>query len=263
MNEQTLLNQEDDLPQSDPNKDYYAELVGENKKFKDNQSLAKSKFESDQYVKILEKRMDDLREDYLTVRKENTTRARLEDLVDQIAKNRTSSDNTPANDDNKNQPPTVDPTQIKSLISEEYRTIRQQEREVDNWNMVKDKLQQRYGKNYGEAVKQQIEDLGLTEQDLNAMARRQPKVLIKTLGLDREQPRQDTFQSFPRSEQRRDTFAPTGAPVRSWSYYQNLKKTDPNIYYDRKTAIQMQQDAIELGEKFRDGDYFVKGLHEN
>jgi hypothetical protein len=127
--------------------------------------------------------------------------------------------------------------------------------------MVREKLQSTYGQNYKESVKKQIEDLGITETELNDLARRSPKLLIKTLGLDKE-PSKDNFFSPPSSQQRRDNFAPTAAPQRTWSYYEDLRKKDKNLYFDRKTAIQMQKDAIELGDKFYDGNFYVKGLHE-
>lgn len=260
MTQENLLNQEDLPPTIDPNTDYLAELVGEGKKFKDQKDLAKGKFESDQYIHILERRLDDMRGDYLKMREENTTRARLEDLVDKITKERqASSDTTTANEDRTQ--PQYNPEEVASLVSNKIQEYESTKRQTENFDMVKTKLQQRYGSNYKEAVKQTIEELGITEQELNDMARKQPKVLIKTLGLDQEQ-RREGFQAPPHSEQRRDNFAPSSTPKRTWSYYQNLKKQNPDLYLDRKTAIQMQQDAIDLGETFRDGDYFVKGLHE-
>jgi hypothetical protein len=41
-----------------------------------------------------------------------------------------------------------------------------------------------------------------------------------------------------------------------------MKKKDPMAWLDKKTAIQMQEDAIRMGDKFYDGDYFKAGLHE-
>ena len=93
------------------------------------------------------------------------------------------------------------------------------------------------------------------------MARKRPKALLKILGVDRE-PRQDSFQSPPQNQRRSDGFAPRGAQKRTWAYYQELKKANPQLYFDPKIAVQMQKDAIELGEVFRDGDYYRTGVHE-
>lgn len=254
---ENLLNTEDDnLPDVDPNKDYYAELVGENKKFKDNASLARSKFEADQYIEILKRRQDDLRADYLQLKEDNDSKAKLQDLINQISKERqTSSDNTPANDD---QQLALDPNQIKSLVSEEMQRQRTTEKQDSNFELVRSKLQERFGKNYKTLVKQQIDELGITESELNELAKRQPKLLLRTLGLD-QQVQQEQFTAPPRNQHRSDTFSPSANKQRTWSYYQDLKAKDPNAWLDRNTAIQMQKDALELGDKFKDGDYFKYG----
>lgn len=251
---------EEDNFEIDPNKDYLAELVGDNKKFKDIKDLARGKYEADQYIEIMKKRQDELRTDYLKMREENTTRAKLEELIDQLQKKQlASNEHTPVKEDDK---PPFDPSTLDSLVSTKIQENETNKRHQSNFDLVKEKLQQRFGTKYKEAVKQQIDELGITEAELNDMAKRQPKVLIKTLGLDQE-PERDSFQSPPRSSQRKDTFAPVGAAKRTWAYYQDLKQKNPNIYFDRKTAIQMHNDAIELGEAFRDGDYYVRGLHDN
>lgn len=258
MTNQDNLLTDDGLPVVDPNKNYLEELVGEGKKFKSQEDLARSKFESDQYIKILEKRSDDLRADYLKTREENTTRASLEELIEEFKKQKLTSNETPLVKEEK---PPFDPKDLDSLVSTKIQEHEATKRQAENFNTVREKLQQRYGQNYKEAVKQQIEDLGITETELNEMARKVPKVLIKTLGLDREtQP--DNFQSPPRSSQRNDSFAPTGGKKRTWAYYQELKKSDPGLYHDRRTAIQMQKDLLELGEAFQDGDYWKPGLHD-
>jgi hypothetical protein len=42
---------------------------------------------------------------------------------------------------------------------------------------------------------------------------------------------------------------------RTWSYYENLRKTDQRKYIDPKTQKQMFQDRMELGESFMDGSF--------
>lgn len=256
-----LLEQGEDLPQDiDPNKNYLVELVGEGKKFKSPEDLAKGKYEADQYVEILKRRLDTLTEDYKTVREENVTRAKLEDVVKQMIEQKqlTSSADTQANEEH--QKPTIDPKDIESLVSNKIQEIRTSERQQENFNLVRDKLQQRYGKNYKEAVQQQITELGITETELNEMARRTPKLLMKSLGL-LDKP-SDPFSAPPRSQSTQTSFTPSGPTKRTWSYYQELRKKDPNAWLDRKTAVQMQKDAIELGDEFMDGDYFLPGVHE-
>jgi len=59
-----LLNQDPPAePLFDPNKNYYEDLVGQDKKFKDNETLAKAKVQSDIFIKHLERQQDELRKD--------------------------------------------------------------------------------------------------------------------------------------------------------------------------------------------------------
>ena len=240
---------DDNLPEADPNKDYLTELVGEGRKFKDQQALAKSKYEADQYIEILKRRLDEGRAAFLKEREENTTKASLEELTKRIEERLKSNAETEV----KSETNQFDPKQIESLVTTKLLEHEVTRTETNNFNLVKGKLQQRYGENYKEALGKQIEELDMTEATLNEMARRQPKVLLRTLGLDKDSEQQQ-FQSPPRG-QRSNAFTPSGPAKRTWSYYQNLKKTKPDIWFDRSTAIQMQKDAIELGEAFQDGDY--------
>jgi hypothetical protein len=258
MADDNLMMEDDTPPQLDPSKDYFAELVGEGRKFKDPQTLARSKVESDNYVKILERRIDAIREDYLKVKEENNTSKRLEDLIDQMSSKSQDRDNTQQRQEERQ--PTVDLKQIESLVSSKIQEDYASRQQSANFNTVKEKLKERYGENFKARLEEQLEDLGITEKDLNDMARRQPKVLIRTLGLDK-QPEREQFQSPPYSSQRSDSFSPSSPKKRTWAHYQKIKAENPKAWLDPKIAVQMQKDAIEQGDAFYDGDFYKPGLH--
>lgn len=241
-----------DLPPIDPNKKYLEELVGENKKFKDLESLARGKYESDTYIPLLERKLDQMREDYKKLREDSTAQATLKDLIEKMSKQPlASSELPPANEVVQ---PKYNPDEIKNLITSEIKQSKADEKRRDNYNLVKDKLTERYGSNYPTVLSKQIDELGITGEELTEMAMRSPNVVIKTLGLD-TQPQQEGFQSPPRSNLRNDSFSPKGKDKRTWSYYQELKKTNPNLYNEREINLQMQKDYAELGSAFEDGDF--------
>jgi hypothetical protein len=246
----------DDTIEIDPNKNYFEELVGDGKKFKDQEALAKSKFHADQTIELYKRRMDEQREDILNLRKEMNTKANLEDLLKKLDQSSASREITQSNENIQ-----------KPLQDDEetfYNRIQSYERKKkadENFNTVKNKLTEQFGENYSAVLKQRSTELGLPIEDIDALARKSPTAFFRTLGLD-QQPQQETFTTPPRSQQRRDNFAPSGRKERTWSYYQELKAKDPMLYYNPKIAVQMQQDAIELGEAFRDGDYYKPGLHD-
>lgn len=250
---ENLLDGGEDLPIIDQNKDYLAELVGEGKKFKDQKELAKGKYEADQYIETLKKQQDELRADYLKLREESAATAKLEELISQLDSRQkpNGNENTQVPDVNK---PVVDPKAIESLVSSKIEEYNQTKKQETNYNQVKTKLIERFGNNYQNALKEQIDELGLTVEDINTLARKSPAAFFRTLGLD--QPVQtDTFQSPPRSTQRSDSFSPKGSPKRTWSWYQDLRRTNPTAYYDPKTTIQRHKDYEELGPAFEDGDF--------
>ena len=236
--------------QMDPNKSYLEELVGEGKKFKDQETLARSKWESDSYIKILERRLDERANDYKSLKADYDSRASLQELIEQAKQQFTSSETPPAIGEQK---PAIDSQEIQSLVSKSILEHENTKRQTENYNQVVSKLRERYGNNYQANLKSQMDALDLTESEINDMARNRPKVLFRTLGLDQEVQREN-FQSPPRSDRRSDSFAPQ-VKERTWSYYQELKKANPNLYNDPQTNIQMQQDYIRLGDKFEDGNF--------
>lgn len=248
------------------NVDYRAELFGPGKKFDKTKypttdeweaAVARGKWEADQTVSFRNQRMDELKADYLRLKEDYDSRAKLEEvetrLMDQLTNRQlTSSDNTKAKEDVKQ--PAIDPNEIKSIFANEYQAQKRAEKESENFNQVRSKLKEKFGDNYPRVLQEQIDTLGLTKEFVDDLARKHPTVLFKTLGLDQEQTK-ETFQSPIQSNRRNDNFAPSAPKQRTWSYYQDLKRKDPKEYLNQKTQVQMQQDAINLGDAFKDGDY--------
>jgi hypothetical protein len=233
----SLISDTPAIPEIDPDKNYLAELVGEGKKFNSPEDLARGKYEADAFIRMKNAEYDKLREDYLNLHEQFQARASMEQLVDRLSTAQPQNrENTDA--DNK---PAYDPREIESLISSKYQEFETQKTSQQNFRLVQDKLQERYGANYSSIVKQQIDNLGLTKEFVDDLARKHPQVLLKTLGVY-DQPATENFQSPARSSVRSDHFAPQ-TPKRDWAYYENLRKNSPAIYTDPKTQLQMHEDA--------------------
>lgn len=245
---------QDNLLPLNENTDYFAELVGENKKFKDEKALAKGKYEADLYVKSLEKSLDEMRSDYEEARKQNMAGARLEELIDRLNKssNSNSEQNPPAKEDG-NTPNTVKPEDFNKLIEAKIAETKVREKEEANYENVQAKLRERFGNNAANVLEQQRQTLGLSVDDTKALARKSPAAFFRLMQLDQTQ-QQDGFQSPPRSNIRNDNFLPN-VQKRTWSWYQDLKKKDRALYYAPKTIGQMHRDHAELGREFEDGTF--------
>lgn len=251
---ENLFETQDTEIEIDPNKNYLEELVGDGRKFKTVDDLAKGKYESDLYINSLTKNLDELREDYMKLRSEYTARASLQEMVDQLSKDRqlTSRDDT---DDSKedDKPGLVDLTQIDELVSKKIQEKEVQRKQEENFNTVKARLVERYGKNFANVIKEQQEVLGLSTDYVNSIARSSPQAFFRLMGLDTDN-KQNTFQSPPRS-QRSDSFSPRLPEKRTWSYYEKMRKDNPTLYNDPKTHVQMHKDRVELGQEFEDGSW--------
>lgn len=243
-------------PAFDETKNYFEDLVGEGRKFRDEKELAKSKVLGDLYIKDIVRQKDELANSYIELKAQYDAQAKLVDLVDRIGDQKRTN-----NDDTLNVIKNVPDNSIDldSLDKRFEQLLSKREKvQIENENLKKSQkmLKEGLGDNYVNVIRSRIDDLDLSEEDVNALAKRSPKTLARVLGIELEQKSNtpNMFQSPPVSQRRSDTFKPA-VQKRTWSYYQEQKKTNPRIFLDPKIAIQMHDDHIALGSAFEDGDF--------
>ncbi len=234
----------------DPNKNYLEELVGDGKKFKTNEELALGKAQSDLYIKTLNERADEMREEVKRLREEAATKARLEEYIDRITN---SNNQNPAPTPAKAESPLYDPKQVESMIYSKIQESEQKKREQENFNSVVGKLKEKFGNNYQANLKNKAMELGLTDAVVEQMARTMPQVLIRSLDLDTPA---IYDRAPPRSSLRTDQFQPKGGEKRDYEFYQKLRKTNPDLYNSKETTVQRHKDAVSMGEKAFYGDSY-------
>jgi hypothetical protein len=242
--------------QVDDNTDYYSLLVGENAKFKNEKDLAKGKYIADQYVQTLESQMDSLRKDYLKEKEQNVARAKLEDLLDRLEKRQTESPNAQPTVVEQTKTPSIKKEEIDSLIDTRIQERETTRKQTENFNFVKQKLTEKYGSNYTNHLANLMAELDVSEDYLNQTARTNPKLILKTLGVDDVSPNRDPYKTTPKSAVNSTNFKPN-VEVRNWDYYMKMKETNPKQYYSPATNVQMHKDAIALGDAF-ETDHFNK-----
>lgn len=243
-------------PAFDETKNYFEDLVGEGRKFRDEKELAKSKVLGDLYIKDIVRQKDELANSYIELKAQYDAQAKLVDLVDRIGDQKRTN-----NDDTLNVIKNVPDNSIDldSLDKRFEQLLSKREKvQIENENLKKSQkmLKEGLGDNYVNVIRSRIDDLDLSEEDVNTLAKRSPKTLARVLGIELEQKSNtpNMFQSPPVSQRRSDTFKPA-VQKRTWSYYQEQKKTNPRIFLDPKIAIQMHDDHIALGSAFEDGDF--------
>lgn len=263
-----LLNDtnQNDQVQIDENKDYFAELTAPGAKFditkydndpmKAAQAIAKGKWHADATLEHRNQSYDELRNDWKQLREEYNAGPKIKEYLDQLVA-QTQHKEPSVIDVNT---PVYDPAEVEKLL-EAKMDAKLKQREIErkqeqNYRMVESKLTEHFGPNYQSALKQQVDQLGLDKDFVNTLAKDHPEVLFRTLGIGLKQS-DNTFQSPMQSTQRRDQFAPT--QKRTNSYYQKMRKDNPDLYRSPKIQTQMMQDAIALGDDFKDGDWFAYG----
>lgn len=209
------------------------------------EELLNAKAEADLYVETLKTRFDDLSRDYLEIKEREKTGMQLKELLDRLD-NPNKRDDNHEPDGNQVQPG-IKPEEIERLINDKLTAHQQAQRQNENLAKMQAKLRESFGDDYQSAYKQRLDNLGLTPEFADDLAKNHPTVFVKTFGLDQQPTR--TSPSLPRSTQRPSSFAPH-TPKRDWNYYQEMKKNDPRMYLDPKIAVQMHNDMMELGSEF-------------
>jgi chaperonin cofactor prefoldin len=221
--------------------EYLTELVGEGKKFKDLESLARGKHESDVYIKTLERQMDQLKEDYTEVRNELQARARFEELADRVKAKQTE----PHVKQPESRKPEITEDQIETIVSKKLQETETLRKQKENLEMVRARLAE-----YGDGLENKLKEVGLTGESAAQIAKSNPDLVLKALGVDK--PKDQGFTPPPKNT---TGFTPQPEQKRTWSYYQDLYKANPSLKYDRNTNVQMQKDYVALGNAFEDGDF--------
>jgi hypothetical protein len=235
----------------DPNKNYLEELVGDGKKFKDVDALARGKAESDAFIENLKLEQKNLREDYQRLLEENKTRTRLEDIIDKLSKAQEKPNDDPADTTGDNRGDTksgIDPNEINSLIDSKINETRARERAEANLKLVKDKLSETYGSKYPEALRETTEKLGLSTEEINRLAANSPQAVIELMAKATE--RFDIAP--PQNRVNSSGFTAKKPEVKNYSYFEKMRVEQPDKYNTPQIQQERWKSARELGEDFFD-----------
>lgn len=243
------------MGEENTNKNYLEELVGEGKKFKTPEELARGKAESDAFIQRLQGEL-------AGIRQELSTRQTLEQLMDKMAAekgtqqtNQQSYNQDSEGGEGKAVGKSFTEEDIARLVEERLSASEKARIHNSNLESVQKALVASFGSDYVTHLKDKASELGVSEEYLTNMAKETPKAFLKLVEASGE-PRGTTPGLFspppthglPSSN--KQGFAPTGQRKQSW--YENLRKTNPTEYWSPSTQNRMHQEAISLGEAFFD-----------
>ncbi len=232
---------EDNTPPSlDQEKDYFAELVGENSKFKTPQDLARGKVESDLFIEQLKRENAEMRNDL-------NTRIKYEEFLDRVERAKLSNaDDNQESREQAGQQSAMNPEELEQLLERKLRERDARNSASQNLAIVQNKLRETLGPNYAQRVREQAQSLGVTTEFLNNLAATQPRAFYRMLGIDAERPTTHSM-SPPRSSVNSESF--TGTKTKGKSYYDEIRKKDSGLYFSPKIQNEIFNTIKEIGEE--------------
>lgn len=231
----------DSLFNSEDTTDYLAELTKEGGKFARSkyateaemyQAIAKGKVNADRTIDMQNSRFDELRDDLLNERSENTAGKSFEQLQKTLEERRQTQQQTPIE-----QKPAEIPD-LDQFFQNKFAQIKQQEKEAANQEKVESVLRQRFGENARTTMKELMNTLELSDEEFKSLARKSPQVILNALGLNEQR---ETFEAPPRSSLRSDNFKPQ-VEIRDAVYYEKLRQENPKEYFSEKISVQRLKD---------------------
>jgi hypothetical protein len=220
---------------------FVSQLVGEGKKFKDFESLAKGKLEADKHIGEITRTLDELRaelakQDYAKTLLEqmNKTPETRQEVPDPIT--------SPSKDENT----THSASEIEALV-EEVITKKERSRTVSqNLDVVNKEMESKYGEKAGQILKTKSQELGMSLDRLKELAAESPTAFFQLIGVSTPK---TTTTMAQQSSVRSENFNP-GSQDRDFEYYQKLRKDNRSLYYSPKVQNMMLQDRERLGNSF-------------
>lgn len=208
-------------------------LVGEGKKFKTVEELAKGKLESDRFIAQLQAEKRALLE-------EKNTRERLEELVNKLSNPSPSNVPTPQAREAEN--PVTPSNGLTKEDLEKLLSERERQRTAEqNVQLVKTELEKSFGSNWKSNIAQKAKELNLSPQQMTDLASQSPQLV---LSLFNRQPA-PKVPTPPGSHLNTATLG-TNESVRDWNYYERLRKEDPKTYY----SAAVQKEVLQAWQKF-------------
>jgi len=170
-----------DVPAPAVDESILSNLVGDDKKFKSAEDLAKGKLESDRFIEQLKEENADLRGNL-------DRRLAAEDILKEIKKatGNEQDKETPSDDSGQPAPKSYELEDIVSLVDQRVTAKQEQERADRNRETANAKLVAKLGDPSKAAafLKQKSEELGVSGQWLVEVAEKSPEAFLNALGIE-------------------------------------------------------------------------------
>jgi hypothetical protein len=223
-----------------------AELVGEGKKFKSVDDLAKGKIEADGFIEKLKVENAALREALNTEADPDEILKRIGSLLQ--AKSERSTTNTPDQTSNQSQSTAAPLTEEKVL---ELLSKREQEDKIrQNINSFNANVTKAFGDKTGEVIASRLDELGMDEAQFKDLAARNPNAALRILGLKEGGVSAGSMSSSVNTEAFFGEAGKGNGEVQNFAYFTKLRRELGERYYEPHIQKQVFEARKKLGDAF-------------
>jgi hypothetical protein len=224
-------------------------LVGDGKKFKTPEDLAKGKVEADAFILTLQNQIKLMTEEVEKLGMTADRKTQLENLMSSLT-NTTNNGVTPP----ANQPQDSDNQRGTSLSHDDVVKIVEAREAAAaqgrNLAVAMSQFAKVYGEKSDEALAKIAKGLNMSVESLQDLAKQSPQAFLNVVGANSA--RDNTTRSMANHSSTSTTSLPTGGDtgVRNKAYYDNLQKTMGAWKFatDSKIQVQLHKDMRDLGD---------------
>jgi hypothetical protein len=231
-----------DLFNSDPTKvqEVLKELVGEGKKFKTVEDLAKGKLESDTFIEQLKSEQAALRLELAAKEEKVKEAATLKELMDKL-------DKAKPNSTGKEETTPLSRDELKKMFLDTVEERDKSTARTSNRAKANEVLLGKFGGDAEKAstyVASKAKELGLTKEALGELSETSPNAFTQLLGLQGTSSSQSGTVNSMKTVNT-EAFIPSGNGAKDISYYAELRKKDSKAFFAPKT----QQEIFKFGQE--------------
>jgi hypothetical protein len=239
-----------------PTNDPLAELVGEGKPFKDIAALASAKVEADQFIEKLKSENFEMRNVVKEAEEKLSRSSTTAEILEAVRSMQVGQANEPgiktgeADQGNQSQ---ITEEQIAELIQRNLSKTKQEETKEANYKSVKDAFMNAF-KDPDKArleYKAAAIALEMTEEQLDAYAQQNPRLVLQAAGLKPAFKSTNTPPDYLQNTVNSEAQGNQGGPKRDHIWWEAQRKEKGNTWYFQPKTQQMYwEDAKALGDSF-------------
>ena len=221
------------------------QLVGEGKKYKTVEDLAKAYANADSHIEVLKSDLQQTREFIASKLDELASKQQAPAPVQNVepSANPTPAPVVPPNDSGEDLDARIAKALENKTLAERFQT---------NATLVQDVLVERLGSVEAatEAVIQKARELGVDGRYMKETAANSPKAFFSLMGIDPEQKPVSSSTPASRSDVNPHALQATQPKANTYEYYEQLRKSNPTLYWKPATQQALMKAASENPDFF-------------